>query len=252
MKHLILPFLFLLLSQTAFTQPTFRKIIGGPGADLAREDYTVKANTSSVPSQLWVSPVGQTPVSTLSTVAEKPLNCVEISPKGQVSGTQLTCDKDKNGEIDILTTCNCQFSLNDGPLQIENKFSNLDTGTYKVTIQSEFGCRLDTFIVLSLNSESFLFKIPNAFTPNGDALNERFRPATTPHCSGTVQLLQVYDRWGKRIFEQHDFSTNSTAAGWDGIIDGQIAPPDIYAYVLKYILPDGVPRQAHGNFTLLR
>jgi gliding motility-associated-like protein len=51
--------------------------------------------------------------------------------------------------------------------------------------------------------------MPNAFTPNGDGVNDEFRiPANV-----TFQLdeFSVYNRWGKKIF-----STADITKGWNG------------------------------------
>ncbi len=220
---------------------------------LARRDRPSVPTQLAVPTLPWAAAVEQnlSAVSPIS-ISAKTLPCIDVGPNSEVFGWLLVCDEEQGGEIEMSATCKCQFSLNDGPFQSEYKFDNLDTGTYKITIQSEFGCRRDTFIVLKINTENIFFEMPNAFTPNGDGTNDRFRPAASPKCPATVRLLQIYDRWGKRVFEQRDFKTSDASAGWDGLLDGLPAPADVYAYVVSYVAPDGKTKNENGNTTLLR
>lgn len=204
------------------------------------------------PTLPWTSPVEQNPTVSTSTMGAKPLACFDEGPIFDLIIQQPGCDKEKGGEIQVVTTCNCQFSLNDGPVQTELIFSNLDTGTYKISARSELGCRHDTLISLKIAQDAAFVKIPNAFTPNGDAVNERFRPAAAPNCPVTVHFLQVYNRWGQRVFEQLDFSTANATAGWDGLLDGDPAPAEVYAYIIEYTSVDGQVHQEKGNVTLLR
>lgn len=50
------------------------------------------------------------------------------------------------------------------------------------------------------------FAIPNAFSPNGDGINDEFAPIAS--CTETVQLLLIFNRWGEMVYE----GTGSTAA----------------------------------------
>jgi gliding motility-associated-like protein len=71
--------------------------------------------------------------------------------------------------------------------------------------------------------------IPNAFTPNGDGLNDKFRIFGTPPENITKYNFQIYDRWGLRIF-----STTNIEEGWDGISKGQYCPSGVYVWEIFY------------------
>ena len=70
--------------------------------------------------------------------------------------------------------------------------------------------------------------MPNAFTPNGDGLNEIFRipPATTQK----IKSFSVFDRWGELVFR-----TTDSGAGWDGTFNGQKQPPGTYIWQIQYL-----------------
>lgn len=85
---------------------------------------------------------------------------------------------------------------------------------------------------------------PNAFTPNSDGANDIFLPVM--FCPVLDYHLAVYNRWGELVFE-----TVESSQGWDGTIKGQVAPVDVYAWVLEF--RSGASRMRRtGSVTLLR
>jgi gliding motility-associated-like protein len=68
--------------------------------------------------------------------------------------------------------------------------------------------------------------MPNAFTPNGDGVNDVFR--IPPRTSFSLKEFSVFDRWGNRVF-----STQNINEGWDGTLKGVWLNEGIYVYVIK-------------------
>jgi gliding motility-associated-like protein len=91
------------------------------------------------------------------------------------------------------------------------------------------------------------FFVPNAFTPNGDGLNDYFFNA------GYEMNLQAYrmaiwNRWGQKIFE-----TDNPNSLWDGRVkDGNPAPEGVYVYQIKFVNQSGKDFNFEGRVTLLR
>lgn len=96
---------------------------------------------------------------------------------------------------------------------------------------------------ISFNFDPLLW-VPNAFTPNGDNLNNTFKIVY-----GSIKLFQIdiYDRWG-----EHLFSTNDITQNWDGTFKGQPCPDGVYIYRLRYAGADNMSKVLTGNITLLR
>ena len=68
--------------------------------------------------------------------------------------------------------------------------------------------------------------IPNAFTPNGDSLNDVFRII---HSSNVVlRYLKTLKHYGEEVFSTSDFSK-----GWDGMYSGNKQPEGAYIYILS-------------------
>lgn len=109
-------------------------------------------------------------------------------------------------------------------------------GLYKVQLGLP-NCRVydSTFVEVC---EPTLF-VPNAFSPNGDGINDEFKPVGVRVHS---YHLQIYDRWGRKVFESFDIHQ-----GWDG--NGY--PTDVYVYMIRYE-DDFGSWQEKGNVTLMK
>lgn len=86
--------------------------------------------------------------------------------------------------------------------------------------------------------------MPNAFSPNGDGLNDIFR--IPPDVAVILQEFAVYDRSGTKIF-----STNNPEIGWDGTYKGSPKPLGTYIYILRGIV-ENKPVQLKETFYLVR
>ncbi|MFZ4548268.1 MAG: gliding motility-associated C-terminal domain-containing protein, partial [Bacteroidales bacterium] len=117
-------------------------------------------------------------------------------------------------------------------------------GWYKVTLTTIGGC-MATDSVLMLTAFAPL-TMPNAFTPNGDILNDVFKAVTTPEKIRSYTLY-IYDRWGKQVY-----FTNDVTQGWDGTIDGAAAPVGTYVYYVKYSNTSGAVREKRGMVVLVK
>lgn len=124
-----------------------------------------------------------------------------------------------------------------------------EPGIYKLTT---FGPCFDEEIRFVVDArpcacEAF---VPNVFTPNGDGWHDAF----LPEFSLSVQnyALQVFNRWGRKVFESYQ-----PGYTWDGTgSDGQALPQDVYYWTLWYDclqISTGTGRQSlSGQVTLLR
>jgi gliding motility-associated-like protein len=116
-----------------------------------------------------------------------------------------------------------------------------EAGNYPITVQQmQEGClRTHTIEVMVQN---LLDETPNAFTPNGDGLNETFRPIID--CIPDVYLLQIFNRWGEMVFQ-----TENYLDAWDGTYKGQPAPVDTYIWTVN---SNNVQKAYKGDVTLIR
>lgn len=129
---------------------------------------------------------------------------------------------------------NYEYSLDGRDYQLENVFTGLEAGVYRVFVRDGNGCG-------EINEEVVLLNYPNFFTPNGDGYNERWRieySIREPHMK-----VYIFDRYGKLIT---GFGSNSE--GWDGTLNGVPLPSTDYWFVVTR--EDG--RELKGHFSMLR
>jgi gliding motility-associated-like protein len=85
---------------------------------------------------------------------------------------------------------------------------------YVVRVSNDVGCfDLDTIRVHVFKFKPDLL-VPNAFTPNGDGINNIFKPI--PIGMKSVDIFRVYNRWGQMLY-----SGTGNGAGWDGTFAGK-------------------------------
>ncbi|HPQ98608.1 MAG TPA: gliding motility-associated C-terminal domain-containing protein [Saprospiraceae bacterium] len=118
------------------------------------------------------------------------------------------------------------------------------TKTYLVTFTDPNGCPGAAIISIRWIIPKYNVDIPNAFTPDGDGLNDRFRPINLR--GAELEDMLIFNRFGQLVYQG-----NSTD-GWDGTQGGQKAPSDTYAYIMKFKLIDGSIDQRKGTVILIR
>lgn len=86
--------------------------------------------------------------------------------------------------------------------------------------------------------------VPNAFSPNGDGIND----VVKIEGKGILELtFRIFNRWGELVFETQDKNI-----GWDGIYKGVLQEMDTYSYTASAVLVNGDKPFLKGNITLLR
>ncbi len=138
------------------------------------------------------------------------------------------------------------YEWNTTPVQNTPQAGKLYFGLYGVKITDAMGCQLSDSVYIQEGPCCDVAFIPNAFTPNGDNLNDQFVIYTT----ASVELIQLemYDRWGQKVWVSSDWRR-----GWDGMIDGKEAAIGTYFYIYKYkCLRDGKTYLKKGDVMLIR
>jgi len=106
------------------------------------------------------------------------------------------------------------------------------------------GC-VDTASVVIGSEPCCVLLMPNAFSPNGDGINDRFGPVTFGH--PVNYQFQVFNRWGQRIFVSFRAEDQ-----WDGMINGKPAAVGIYHYNITGKCSDNQEIQQKGSVLLIR
>lgn len=120
-----------------------------------------------------------------------------------------------------------------------------DTGTYAITMAALNGCCSDTIQkeinLIDCNTRLY---IPNAFSPNGDGIND----VLYAYGSGIQNYkMAIYSRWGEQVFTSNDWEK-----GWDGYLREKPATPGNYVYVAEVLFQSGITRHFKGEISLIR
>ena len=146
-----------------------------------------------------------------------------------------------------ITACQERVELDAGNPGASHQWNTGDTtqtltvrtdGRYTVKIANQFCSIWDTVQVkVDVEAACPYLWVPNSFSPNGDGLNDVFKPQDQKIRD---YELNVYNRWGERVFQSAKVSE-----GWDGTFEGQKAPSGAYMYQIVYRFrnADGVIRQ---------
>lgn len=140
-----------------------------------------------------------------------------------------TCSECTDGEIRLSVSGGTPpYLIQWVTLDTTATLKNIGLGSYPVAVTDVNGCRSETMIELLKGEEEIPLEIPNAFTPNGDGINEKWVITflkDKPDC-----VVQVFNRTGRMVFE----SERGYPEPWDGRgPDGNILPVGSYFYLLR-------------------
>ncbi|MEY3052407.1 MAG: hypothetical protein RLY31_2192 [Bacteroidota bacterium] len=125
----------------------------------------------------------------------------------------------------------------------------LQTTTFTVTVEAN-GCSDSDQRTLFVRREIPLY-LPNAFSPNGDGINDIFMV----QAGGQVDRIRsflIFDRWGETVFQYFDFPPNDPDYGWTGEYRGRVVNMDVYTWFVEVLFPDGTSEILEGDVTVIR
>ncbi len=118
-------------------------------------------------------------------------------------------------------------------------------GTYALTISNYCGITTHDVQITGISPCDNCLLLPNAFTPNGDGINDLYLPQV--RCQLQYYRLRIYNRYGQMIFE-----TTNPADGWDGQFKGQPQGVGVYYYYIEYATALPTKELIKGNVTVVR
>jgi valyl-tRNA synthetase len=133
---------------------------------------------------------------------------------------------------------NYVYSLDNGPFQASNVFTNVSAGSHTVVVQDLNGCS-DALI------EVFVVNYPLFFTPNGDGYNDTWNIFTLRDTNPNAKIY-IFDRYGKFLKQ-----IAPAGQGWDGTFNGENLPSTDYWFTVEY-LENGQSKIFKAHFSLKR
>lgn len=94
------------------------------------------------------------------------------------------------------------------------------------------------------------FDVPQAFSPNGDGINDHF---TVFGLNVLEYHIHIFNRWGEQVYESTDVSElNDLSRGWDGTYKGKVQELGTYVYYISGTDVYGASHELKGNLTLIQ
>jgi gliding motility-associated-like protein len=180
-------------------------------SNLGAGDYSVKvtdANGCSVAGNIMIlSP------------SQLELSYVAVSP---------SCIGNNDGSVEIIASGGTSpylytfdQMLFDLPL-----IGSLKEGVYDLSVLDANNCSREIKSISLTDIEVDCIRIPNAFTPNGDDINDTWQIDNIDRFPDAI--INVYNRWGQPVYY-----ARPDEADWDGIYNGKIVPAGAYVYVIN-------------------
>ena len=117
------------------------------------------------------------------------------------------------------------------------------TTTYTLRVTTSQGCVATDDITLTV--VPYCIKPMNAFSPNGDGINDLWL-ITNGNCLSKAKV-EVFNRYGSKVFEDDNYRNS-----WDGTYKGKPLADGTYYYVISFQLINSRVEQRTGNVTILR
>lgn len=130
--------------------------------------------------------------------------------------------------------------LVDNPTILQPRVSPTDNITYTLTATSANNCVASDAVSVRVLKE---LKVPNAFSPNGDGIYDRWMIEYLESYPGAV--VEVFNRYGQAVYRSEGYD----ARGWDGNVNGKPLPVGTYYYIIN---PKNGRKQIQGSVTIIR
>ncbi|HRT00569.1 MAG TPA: gliding motility-associated C-terminal domain-containing protein, partial [Bacteroidales bacterium] len=138
-----------------------------------------------------------------------------------------SCIGNNNGEIIVNVTGGTEpylFSWQNGSLDF-NVITGLTEGIYNITITDNNNCQLYLPSITLTDAAIDCLVIPNAFTPNGDGINDTWIIENLNLFPSAY--VYVYNRWGQELW------VGRPGNEWDGTFEGKLMPAGTYLYIIE-------------------
>lgn len=133
------------------------------------------------------------------------------------------------------------------PLPVANIKKDI---SYIVKVTTGYGCSATDTISIKVFCEDSQVFIPNAFTPDGDGINDVLMVRGKGIVS--VKFFRVFNRWGELVFERSNFPPNVVSYGWNGKVRGITGPPDVFVYTAEVVCENGTTYVYKGNTSIIK
>lgn len=170
--------------------------------------------------------------------AENPIASLTASPDTVFENQTSTLEVDAGYFYDWTPTSSSSSSS----IEVQP----LTNTSYSVIVTDDLGCSETYSITVYVLEREVELHIPDAFSPNGDGVNDIFRVVNSDYFEDID--LKVYNRWGELIHQSEGFNH-----GWDGTYKNEKQAVDVYTFTVTAISTfSGNKITVSGNVSLIK
>lgn len=161
---------------------------------------------------------------------------------------------ESNISIDEMTSLNWFINGENANCPSCNSLSLIPENSILVSIviETENGCEVFDEIFINVNRVRNIYA-PNVIRPSSDlgSINSGFTFFGDLETVLMINRLEVFDRWGEKVFEVHEIPPNQPELGWNGAFNSEDAPPGVYLFYGEVLLDNGETESLTGEFILI-
>ncbi|MFQ5448115.1 MAG: gliding motility-associated C-terminal domain-containing protein, partial [Saprospiraceae bacterium] len=126
----------------------------------------------------------------------------------------------------------------------------VESTLFTVTATDTFGCTAASTVMVDVLVKRKVY-VPNAFSPNGDGINDEFVPFGGNDVA-LIRTFRIFDRQGNMVFETTDFNPGDPGHAWNGRFKGKLMQPAVFAWFAEVEFIDHKTALYSGDVTLVR
>jgi gliding motility-associated-like protein len=143
------------------------------------------------------------------------------------------------------------WNLGDGvssvEVDLEHSYSEPNNYTIRLIAYATEDCTDTAFVTIKVTNVP-IYYVPNSFTPNGDELNNTFKPIFGPNFTPKDYEFRIYNRWGEVLFVSFD-----PLIGWDGTyLELGLVQNGVYTYQINFLSNEQELIKLTGTVNLIR
>lgn len=126
-----------------------------------------------------------------------------------------------------------------------------ESTVYTAVITSQEGCQTEVSQAVKVEKTKAVH-IPNAFSPNGDGVNDYFTVFGGTSYVKNIKSLEIFNRSGAVVFSKKNMDINDEAQGWSGNVGSTSSDMGVYIYVAEIEFIDGETKMMTGDVSLMK
>jgi gliding motility-associated-like protein len=136
------------------------------------------------------------------------------------------------------------------PACLKQTWVPIQDGSYTIVVTDTFGCSAQATTRVHVKNQSGVY-IPNAFSPDGDGVNDLFVIGASPAIA-SLDEVRIFDRWGNLLYSWTTPVSPADWPGWDGTYKGQRMGLGVYVYYVKVKRLNGQTDILSGDITVAK